>query len=230
VTARAAIYFTPPRDSDLARFSAAWLGRDMATGSDVPRLAIGGLDSTCQVEITRSPRHYGFHATLKAPFELAPGAALDDVRHALANFVAGRRAVQGPRLALRAFHGFLALMFAEPSPQVDMLAQTCVETFERFRAPLSDIDLARRREADLTPHQDELLQRWGYPYVEDEFRFHMTLTEQMSDAHCDMVQAALAPHVAPFCTEPLALEAVSLVAQEDRRSPFVLVERIALKG
>ena len=230
MTVRAAIYFTPPRDSELARFAASWLGRDMAADQEVPRCAVDGIDAACQAAITRSPRHYGFHATLKAPFELASSASLETLHHAVANFVAGRRSVEAPRLELRAFHGFLALMLSEPAEGVGRFADTCVEAFERFRAPLSDGDVARRREADLTPHQDELLLRWGYPYVFEEFSFHMTLTEQLPNGQCRQVHQALSPHVAPFCGEPLMLDAVSLVAQADRQAPFVVVERFALRG
>jgi len=230
VTARAAIYFTPPRNSGLAAFAASWLGRDVAAGRDVPRCAIPGIDAACQETITASPRRYGFHATLKAPFGLAAGCCLEDVHHALANFVAGRPAIEGPPLVFGDLYGFLALTLSEPSPVIDRLAGDCVEAFERFRAPLSDRDIARRREADLTPGQDELMQRWGYPYVFGEFRFHMTLTERLSEAERQAVQAALAPHVAPFCRAPLMLDGVSLVAQADRSAPFALVERFALQG
>ncbi len=42
--------------------------------------------------------------------------------------------------------------------------------------PLTDAELARRRRAALTPEQDALLQAWGYPYVLEHFRFHLSLT------------------------------------------------------
>jgi putative phosphonate metabolism protein len=228
VTARAAIYYTAPQDSDLSTFAAAWLGRDVAAGRDVARRPIAGIDAARQEEITRSPRHYGFHATLKAPFELGEEQELEDLRHALANFVVGRRPVEAPPLVLSDLYGFLALTLSAPSPEVDALAGDCVDVFERFRAPLSEDDLARRREADLTPHQEALLLRWGYPYVFDEFRFHMTLTERLEDDERRMVQAALTPHVAPLCEAPLVVDGVSLVAQPDRTSPFVVVARFPL--
>jgi putative phosphonate metabolism protein len=230
VTARAAIYFTPPRDCGLAAFAASWLGRDVAADRDVPRRVLAGVDPERQTAITSSPRRYGFHATMKAPFDLAAGCGLDDIRHALANFVAGRPTIEGPPLALTDLYGFLALTLSAPSPAIDRLAGDCVEAFERFRAPLSDQDIARRREADLSPAQDELLAHWGYPYVFDEFRFHMTLTERLDDAERRQVQAALAPHVAPFCAAPLVIDGLSLVAQADRASPFAVIERFAVQG
>jgi putative phosphonate metabolism protein len=230
VSARAALYFTPRRDSGLGVFAASWLGRDAAAGKDVPRCIVPGIDAACQEAITASPRHYGFHATLKAPFELACGTSIDGVRHALANFVAGRKPVEGPHLALNEIEGFLALTLSAPSPEIDGLAAQCVEAFERFRAPLSDDDLVRRRKAGLTACQDAFLARWGYPYVFDEFRYHMTLTERLDDGKRRSVGAALAPVVAPFCEAPLVVDAVSLVAQPNRATPFTVIDRFPLCG
>src|SRR5262249_2220033 len=45
--------------------------------------------------------------------------------------------------------------------------------------PLTDADRARRNPARLTPRQRDYLERWGYPYVMEEFRFHMTLTGRL---------------------------------------------------
>ena len=230
MTARVAIYFTPPRGSRLAVFAASWLGRDVATAQDVPRCSIAGIDVAVHETITTSPRRYGFHATLKAPFELAAGCSLEDVHHALASLVAGRPQIKGPALKFGDLFGFLALTLAEPSPEIDRLAGECVEVVERFRAPLSEEDIARRREADLTPRQDELMQLWGYPYVFDEFLFHMTLTEHLAEAERQRVMAALAPHVSPFCETPLMVDGLSLVAQAERTAPFVVIDRFELRG
>ena len=230
MTSRVAIYFTPPRDSPLSLFAASWLGRDAAADIDVARCKANGLDATCHEAITRSPRHYGFHATLKAPFTLADDCSLEDVRHALANFVSGKQEVTGAPLVLRDVDGFLALVFSKPSDDVDNLAGDCVETFERFRAPLSQEDIDRRRATGLSHRQDELLLRWGYPYVFDEFRFHMTLTERLDDAKRTDVASVLAPKVAPFCQSPFAIDAISLAHQSTRSAPFVVVDRFPLLG
>ena len=64
---RYAIYYTPAPGSDLDRFGAQLLGYDAFTGVDLPF-----PDSILQMspdwhDLTRDPRKYGFHATLKAP-------------------------------------------------------------------------------------------------------------------------------------------------------------------
>ena len=37
----------------------------------------------------------------------------------------------------------------------------------------------------LTDRQEALLTQWGYPYVMEEFRFHITLTGALDPAHLD---------------------------------------------
>src|SRR5258708_36961859 len=70
---RYAIYYAAAPDTDLDRFGARLLGYDAFSGKDLPF-----PDGVLQMapdwrELTRDPRKYGFHATLKAPLSLAPG-------------------------------------------------------------------------------------------------------------------------------------------------------------
>jgi hypothetical protein len=55
-----------------------------------------------------------------------------------------------------------------------------VADFDGFRLPLTEAERARRQ--GLNPRQQELLEAYGYPYVFEEFRFHMTLTDRIEDA------------------------------------------------
>src|SRR5262249_46661964 len=99
--------------------------------------------------------------------------------------------------------------------------------FDKFRAPPDAAELAKRRAAGLTPAQDALLERWGYPYVFDEFRFHMTLTRRLNDEEQARIEPRLLPLVAPATAGPLLIDALSLFAQADRASPFRLIRRFA---
>ena len=56
-----------------------------------------------------------------------------------------------------------------------------MKAFNAYRAPLSAADRERRIKAKLSPRQIELMDQWGYPYVLDEYRFHMTLTGALLD-------------------------------------------------
>lgn len=227
---RVAVYFIPEPASPLAAFGARWLGRDCATGARLEQPEVPGLSPTRLAEITESARSYGFHATLKAPFHLKPEVSEQDLRDAMRAFAAGRDAFE-VGLGLRDLGGFLALMMAPSDYRMTELAAACVERFEPFRAPLSEADLERRRKSPLSPHQDTLLQRWGYPYVMEEFRFHMTLSRRMQDGpEREALIAALEPLAAEVTAAPLRVDAVALVRQDSRGAPFELVERFAFGG
>lgn len=222
---RYAIYFLPEPGSPLALFGARWLGRDCATGKALAQPSVTGLAPETLAEITESARNYGFHATLKAPFHLKPGHSVDDLRDAMRSRAASLAAFE-VGLALRDLGGFLALMMAPSNHRMTELAAVCVREFEPFRAALSDRDLERRRKANLSSQQDTLLQRWGYPYVMEEFRFHMTLSKRLPDGpDRAAVIAALEPLTADVTARPAPIDAISLVRQDTRDAPFVLVER-----
>lgn len=227
---RFAIYFAPPEDSALWAFGNGWLGRDAATGEPRQRPAIPGFDAGRLEAMTRTAAGYGFHATLKPPFALAKGRTPEDLDVAARDFAAARGPLEAPPLELASLDGFVALRPAAPCGPLDRLAADCVSEFDPFRAAPSDTEIARRRENGLTPTQDRLLMDWGYPYVFEEWRFHMTLTCRLSDGERRALMAALAPRVAPLCSEPLVIGSVCLFRQEDRASPFRLSARYPLGG
>ena len=88
---RFAIYFVPPADSALHRFGASFLGYDCYTGEELGPPACLGLSARDRTELTRTPRLYGFHATLKAPFHLVPTLAESDLVTELRRFAAAPR-------------------------------------------------------------------------------------------------------------------------------------------
>jgi len=228
---RYAIYFAPPPVSALAELGAEILGRDPETGESRPQPRLDGLDPGRFHAITEDARHYGFHATLKAPFPLAEGVSGEALHAAAAALAAARPPAAGPALALASIGGFLALVPSSAAPEVHALADACVEAFDRFRAPLTAAELEQRRRSPLTPAQDRHLERWGYPYVFDEFRFHMTLTARLTDkAEHERVRALLAERTAPVCIDPLRIDAIAVYEQADRQSPFIVTGRYPLKG
>jgi len=221
--ARRAIYFAPAPGSDLEAFGCGWLGRAL-DGTPLAQPAASGIDPARLVEITRSPRHYGFHGTLKAPFALATGTTAEELDAAAEDFARRRTSFDVP-LRLGSLGGFLALLPAERSTALEGLAADCVEAFETFRAPPDDAEIARRRTAALTPRQDGYLLRYGYPYVLDEFRFHMTLTERLQAPERDQVLAILGELAAPVCAAPICIDAIAVFEQPDHSAPFVLRRR-----
>lgn len=219
MSVRYALYFSPVTNSPLASFGAASLGRTATTprpdnvGSPHP-------DKARWLSLTQSPAHYGFHATLKAPFELRPGTSIEDLIQTLQQLTESLTSIPLDGLAPRCLSGFAALTLTSQPPALKGLAKQVVETFEPFRQPLSDADIQRRKQQALTPRQMELLEQFGYPYVDDEFRFHMTLTGPLSEQDLDYV-AWLKTLYSQFVTDTPQLDQIAIYSQPDRQSPFV---------
>jgi hypothetical protein len=170
---RYAIYFVPDPQADLYRFGASVLGYDCYTGNDVPIITNAVPDWLDKI---REPRAYGFHATLKAPFRLAAGSIESDLETALDAFAKSRSQIDAGPLEVRSIGSFIALAPVALCPALDQLADACVQHFDRFRAPMNAQERARRLTAPLSEPQMINLDSWGYPFVFDDFQFHMTLT------------------------------------------------------
>jgi putative phosphonate metabolism protein len=222
---RYAVYYTPP-PGPLSAFGACWLGWDIAAGAPVPHAPD---DYAALPRLTETPRRYGFHATIKPPFALAEGtdaAALTDAVAALAARLPSARA---DGLRLSRIGPFLALVPAGDTAEVDALAAAFVTGLDTFRAPQSEVDLARRRAAGLSPAQESHLIRWGYPYVLDEFRFHMTLSGALSDAEAEGMERVLEPLLAGLLPRPFTIADMTL-AGEDADGRFHELSRHRLAG
>lgn len=184
---RYAIYYAPEHGSRLDRFGAELLGYDAYEGVDVPFPPGMKLPPDWR-QMTQDPRKYGFHATLKPPMALAPGSSEDDLIAACAGFAGTPRAIPLIEPIVDVISGFIAIVPAAASSSLDDLAADCVRAFDRFRAPLTDADRARRNPSKLTPRQRDYLERFGYPYVMEEFRFHMTLTGRLDTEQLSLLE------------------------------------------
>ena len=221
---RYSIFYAPAAGSDLARFGAQWLGWDAETGHETAHPEIQGVDVAVA---TSTPRKYGFHGTLKPPFRLATGTDRSGLERAIAELVAKTPAFTMPVLELRRLGRFLALVPSAPSPALSSLAAACVQELDMFRAPAGDAELARRRQSGLSAAQELNLRRWGYPYVLDEFRFHLTLTGALSGP--EEIETALGPLVAPFTNDPMAVDQICLFG-EAADGRFRILRRFPLTG
>ena len=227
---RYAIYFTPEQHSPLARFGAAILGYDCYEAQPVTRAAFPDVEPDGLHEITTEPRRYGFHATVKAPFRLAPGHTEAGLVEAVRDLAATLPPVPVGLVRVAALGGFVALIPVATSTELMLLAAECVASLYGFRAPLTEPDIARRQASGLDPRQMALLRRWGYPYVFDQFRFHMTLTGSLDpDAQRGWL-ARLTEAFAPHASEPITIDALTLLRQDGPEARFAVVERIRLQG
>jgi putative phosphonate metabolism protein len=226
---RYAIYLAPPPGHPLKAFADAWLGRDPDRDARVAQPVVDGLAPERLHEITAFPRRYGFHATLKAPFRPVAGLAADALLGDLGAFAA-RQKPFALRLRVAELGGFLALVPAEASPPMDRLAAACVRDFDRYRAPLEEAERTRRAPERLSAAERAHLERWGYPYVLDRFRFHMTLTGPLDEPERTTVRTILEEALAPQLHDPLAVDQLALFVQTHKVAPFRVAARFPFEG
>lgn len=217
---RYAIYFTPERDDPLCRIAAGWLGRDAFGGVATPAKAFGELSAAEVAFHAAAARRYGFHATLKAPFRLADGVSEAELIDAVSTFASDATPFDIPRLKLAQIDGFFALIPAEPLPELDLFAGDVVRAFEPFRAPLSDAEISRRNPESLSPQEHSNLSRWGYPYVFDTFRFHMTLTGRVAAEEAPRVRAAIEECLGNVLDKPVPVDGLALFVEPSSGAPF----------
>ena len=225
---RYAIYYSPSTESDLGAFGAEWLGRTIA-GEELAAPRLSGISSTDWEMAVAAPRKYGFHATLKPPFRLADGATEYELVSALTEFCASTTTADLGVLQIDRIAGFLALTPEHPDA-VGRLAANIVRAFDHFRAPSTAEEIARRQPEKLTPTQRRLLNRWGYPYLLQEYRFHMTITGHLTDPETPKFLKTLKARYAQLVEQAVSIEDVCLFRQETRKDQLVLTARYPLSG
>lgn len=219
---RYAIYYSPAPTAPLIETASRWLGRDAFSGQSLPISADTSLTHDEITALTADPRRYGFHATLKAPFRLAPGVSEAELLAAFSDFCATTRPLDIPHVVLGQIGDFFAIVPDRVYSELQTFAGSVVEFFEPFRAPLSEADIARRRSERLSPAQLENLHRWGYPYVFDEFRFHLTLTGQVPEARQAAFRDVLASRFSGFVDRSLSIEGLGLFREDEAGTPFTV--------
>jgi hypothetical protein len=215
---RVAIYYLPEADDPLWVAGSHWLGWDSETAQARQRPPINGL-----AEASRRASRYGFHATIKAPMPLQ--GKLDDLLAALEKQLAETPAFFLPPLQLVQEEGFVALRLSQPCPELHALADTCVRNLEPWRRLYTDAELAARNQKIKLPRQRECLERWGYPYVFEEFVFHMTLSDRQTDTR--LLNTAI-EYFGDIPKQPRRLQSLALVCETDPNAPFTLLRRLPL--
>ena len=227
--ARYAIYFCPEPGTPLADLGDRWLGRERDAFASASIPLPPGILSEDWDRITESARRYGFHATLKPPFQLEAGLRLEDLLAELRAFAADRCSFIAPALQVQQIGRFLALLLSSESAEFAGLAAECVRVFDRFRKPASDAELARRSSEYLSEREREHLVSWGYPYVLDTWKFHMTLTCSLPQQKLALLRPHLAALFADACAQPLQISAICLLEEPAPGQPFHVLERMDLR-
>ncbi|AKJ30391.1 DUF1045 domain-containing protein [Caldimonas brevitalea] len=224
---RYAVYYVPAAEHPLWEAGCAWLRCD----PERPDAALRPVSHPVPVG---EPARYGFHATLKAPLRLSSIDAESAWLEAVARLASDVQAFEMPRLQVAMLGDFLALQPVEPlqaQHPLRRLADACVTDLDRFRAPPDPRERARRNIAALDARQRELLERYGYPYVLDRWRFHMTLSDGLGrdgDARHASFAAAAREHFAAALSVPLRCDQIAVFAEPEPGAPFRVVQRFAL--
>jgi len=227
---RYGIYFAPAATSELWALATAWLGRDALTEAST-EADIAGLAFARRFALTISARRYGFHATLKAPMALDAKLEGKDLDRALKAYAETVAPIDIGPIVLRPIDGFLALVPDAQRQDLTDFVQRLVAAFDDFRAPTSEADRARRiATSKLTPRQIELLDQFGYPYVMEQFRFHMTLTDRLQGPDQAEVAAAAANWFGPVTGKDLLLDRLVLFHEAEPGAPFRRLRDYPLGG
>lgn len=219
---RYAIYFVPEPDSALARLGSGILGRDSESGNEVPQPNLKGCTACRLLEITREPAKYGLHATLKAPFYLAAGYRENHLLQKAEAFAARHSALMVDRLRLKSLGSFLAAVPDTQYPGVEeqrqklkALANDALAFFDPLRMETSPEELAKRSSRSLSPRQNGYLRQWGYPYVLEDYRFHITLTGRLRHREDTRnLKRILAENMEEALLRPLWVRSLCICSQE----------------
>jgi hypothetical protein len=228
---RYAVYFVPAADSSFYRFGSAVLQYDCFSGDAVPPPDEFAGDSDGWRKATEEPRRYGFHATLKAPFHLSRHCTEAQLVSAFESFAALGRASVSIKPVVQMLSGFTALLPDRPAPAVDALAGDCTTIFDAFRAPMSARERARRLASGLNHSQIQNLDRWGYPYLFGDFRFHMTLTGKIVTGRRDATLETLQSAYRRICgDQSMTIDRLTLAKQDSPQAFFRVLRHVPLQG
>ena len=229
---RWAVYFSPAPHSAWARAGARWLGRDVDGETCGPPPRIAGWSVRAWSRVTAAPRRYGWHGTLRAPWRLAPEFGAADLLIALKRIAEEFTSFDLPRLQLGDLGGFLALQLVQPCAALQALADACVVRLQPMATPLTAAERDRYSAGGLSPRQEALLRDWGYPFVREDFCFHMTLTDRLEGLSSPQRTELRAAAAASFdaLPQPLHFDALSLFAQPQPGAALRRVARIVLNS
>ncbi|GLQ86855.1 DUF1045 domain-containing protein [Dyella flagellata] len=211
---RYAVYFCPTAGSELGTFGHDWLTTDAIAGIAAERLRT----------LTSNVHRYGWHATLCAPFALAEQASYDELRSQVADIAQHTQTIELP-LHLQRLAGFLALRPSADERDINRLAEQCTRRLKALRAPTTEAAW-QRRAAKLDATELALFRQFGYPYVLDRYRFHLTLCAAASEEEESALRAWLSPRVASL--PPARIDALTICREAEPGQPFEPFERFAL--
>jgi hypothetical protein len=117
---------------------------------------------------------------------------------------------------------FPALAPVAPPGDLPVLERALVVGLKASARETEEDDILRR--GRLTARQRSYAHLWGYPYVLEEFRFHLSL----GDTPDRRFLAELGGLIPPEALEPFTLDTLCLCAQPSPGAPFSLIRELPL--
>ena len=228
---RHAAYYAPAEGSPLAQLGAQWLGRCAQSRRAMRQPDFSTISPATFYACTAAAARYGWHATMKAPFALNPGLEMDAVPKAFSSLAQSKKALVLPPLTLHQMGDYLALVPNAPSSALQELAFDCARALHPLVEPLSDQQLVQRRLRPLTASQDAMLLQWGYPFVGEEFQWHMTLTgslKGLTDGELQALQEASLQWFGPVLNQAVELDAICWFVEPVAGGDLYEAQRFAL--
>jgi putative phosphonate metabolism protein len=229
IAKRYAVYYAPANGSALWIKGSTWIGRDAVTGTALAQPPAPGVRDPMQA-LTTKARRYGFHATLKAPMALKIGHDGRALCGAVAEFAKEQRPVEIGPVELRLMDNFLAIVPRKPSAALTSFASEVVTRLDHFREPISQSERNKRLGEGLTPRQIELLDRYGYPLVLEEFQFHMTLTDRIAGPDREPLVAIAQQFFTPEIDGNLVLDRLAVFEEAGVGANFMRIADFELRG
>lgn len=231
---RVAIYFLPKKNSSLENFGKNLLGRDINKKRKISLTRrqkyfinrrftyFDELKDYCE-----KPAKYGFHATLKAPFRLKRNVKTKDFYDVISHIAAqhSRFKIKGLKIVYR--KKFTFITSRKEIKSLINLENDLVKHLDTFRAELNKTEIKKRNPDSLTFKQNKYLKEWGYPFVLDQFKFHMTLMNQNNNKLSNKQKLELEKLIYKISNNLLEFNEISLLG-ENKNGYFEEIKRFKL--
>ncbi len=184
---RYAIYYAPIENPELDLFGKCWLGWDPYKGEETTKSDLSKLPSFKKFSgLVLTPKQYGFHGTIKAPFRLKNKYTYSDLENKVREISKQIQSFHLDKLVIKKLGNFIALTPSK-NLKVNDVSNKFVEGLDFLRDDLSEDEIKKRHPHKLSFNQKKMLFKWGYPYVFNEFKFHLTLTGKLRIEEIDNV-------------------------------------------
>ncbi len=231
---RVAIYFLPKKNSSLENFGKNLLGRDINKKKKISLTRrqkyfinrgftyFDELKDYCE-----EPAKYGFHATLKAPFRLKRNVKTKNFYDVISHIAAQHSRFKIKGLKIVYSKKFTLITSRKPNKLLINLEKDLVKHLDTFRAELNKTEIKKRIPDSLTFKQNKYLKEWGYPFVFDQFKFHMTLMNQNNNKLSNKQKLELEKLIYKISNNVIEFNEISLLG-ENKNGHFEEIKRFKL--